>query len=680
MLPSTDSARSSLPTHRQTALGAALLAIATWTAPETAVRAQAESAQRTVGTDTDAASIAGLNGTWIRNDELSDDPIDQLTKAFGGRSRVPNPSVEIAERLSERRRSVKVQADGNRILIENARREHIHLPVDGLPRRYTADRTSAAHFGGGVLEVVTSGTDLPWLWIETYYRSGNRLVHVTELRNLTVPDLNFRTVYDHAEARPGPAGPVEIERLPATEPAAIRIVPPRRRYGEFLSGQVEIQTLVVDPLITAVEFLHDGKPVRQARKPPFKARYRLSDPPREETVEVRAYRDDGARVATDRMVLNHLDPPLAVRITELRPAGSESSPAVSVAARVAVPRTAVLARVEVYRSERLVATFDDRDWGRERQGTHTIRVDALVEDVDPGDFVRVVARLADGREQEDAELLQGAEYSGEIDVQLVQLQILAVDRNGEPVSDLQPGDFEIRENGERRSVENLHVSNDVPLVLGIAIDSSGSMGIVWRRLHTVVRTFMAGALAAGDRAFLVDFDDTIRLLQPLTDDKPLLAARLNRLLVDGGTALNDGLLFSLLQFRSEPGRRALVVVTDGNDEDSRSKAAQVRDFAESMGVPIYFIGVGRSAPPPILVRKLTRRTGGRLFRIHPDLLQSELTAEMERVFDRIDTDLRHQHVLTYYSSLPPGEGIEPEVRILRRGLTLKSVLPLFGPE
>ena len=460
----------------------------------------------------------------------------------------------MAERLSERRRTVRVQADDDRILIENARREHVHLPVDGLGRRYTADRTSAAYFGGGVLEIVTSGTDLPWLWIETYYRSGDRLVHVTELRNLTVPDLNFNTVYDHAEARPAPAGPVEIERMPAAEPSAIRIVPPGRRYGEFLSGQVEIQTLVVDPLITAVEFLHDGKPVKQARKPPFKARYRLSDPPREETVEVRAYRDDGTRVGTDRMVLNRLDPPLAVRITELRPVGSGGSPAVSVAARIAVPRTAVLARVEVYRSERLVTTFDDRDWGRERQGTHMVRVDALVEDVDAGDFVRVVARLADGREQEDAELLQGAEYSGEIDVQLVQLQILAVDRNGEPVSDLQPGDFEIRESGEIRPVENLQVSNDVPLVLGIAIDSSGSMGTVWRRLHTVVRTFMAGALTAGDRAFLVDFDDTIRLLQPLTDDKPLLAARLNRLLVDGGTALNDGLLFSApCSFRQRTG-------------------------------------------------------------------------------------------------------------------------------
>ena len=99
-----------------------------------------------------------------------------------------------------------------------------------------------------------------------------------------------------------------------------------------------------------------------------------------------------------------------------------------------------------------------------------------------------------------------------------------------------------------------------------------------------------------------------------------------------------------------------------------------------MGVPVYFIGVGRSAPPMVLVRRLTRRSGGRFFRIHPDLLQSELTAEMERVFDRINTDLRHQHVLTYYSSLPPGAGIEPEVRSLRRDVTLRSVLPLQGLE
>ncbi|MXW00721.1 MAG: VWA domain-containing protein [Holophagales bacterium] len=668
------------PMRPQTTPGAALLAIAVWTTPEAAVHPQAGSAQGTAGTDSDAASIATLNGTWVRNDELSEDPIDQLTAIVGGRSRITASSLEVAERLSERRRSARIQAESDRILIENARRESIHLPVDGLPRRYTADRTSAAYFGGGVLEVVTSGTDLAWQWIETYYRSGDRLVHVTELRNLTVPDLNFTTVYDHAEARPPPAGPVDAERIRSDEPPAIRIVPPRGSYREFLSGPVGVQALVIDPLIHTVEFLLDGKLVNQARKRPFKARVRLSHPPREETLEVRGYRDGRAHVGTDRIVLNRLHSPFAVQIAALRPLVAGGASAVSVAARVSVPRAAALARVEFYLSDRRLATFEDPDWKEIQREPRTIRVEAPVGDVEPGDFIRVVARLADGREREDAELLQEAEYSGEVDVQLVQLQILAVDRDGEPVGDLQPADFEIHENGERRPVENLHASNDVPLLLGIAIDSSGSMTKVWQRLQTVVRMFMAAALATDDRAFLVDFDDTVRFLQPLTDSKPLLSGRLNRLLVGGGTALNDGLLFSLLHFGREPGRRALVVVTDGNDADSRSKAAQVSDFADWMGVPIYFIAVGWSAPPPILVRKLTRRTGGRLFRIHPGLPRSEVAAEMERVFDRINEDLRHQYVLTYYSKLAQGEAVEPEVRSLRRDVTLRSILPLQGLE
>ena len=148
----------------------------------------------------------------------------------------------------------------------------------------------------------------------------------------------------------------------------------------------------------------------------------------------------------------------------------------------------------------------------------------------------------------------------------------------------------------------------------------------------------------------------------------------------GGTALNDGLLFSLLQFRREPGRRALVVVTDGDDQHSRSRAALVSDFAEWMGVPIYFIAVGWDEPPRGLVRKVSRRTGGRTFRIHPSLPRSALTAETQQVFRRINEDLRHQHILTYYSRLPAGEGVQPEVRSLRKGLALKSVLPLYGIE
>ena len=523
------------------------------------------------------------------------------------------------------------------------------------------------------LEIVTAGANQAWLWIETFYRQGDRLVHLTETQNFSLPDLRFRTVYDHADGLPPPSRPGSAE--PPAETAAIRIVPPRRPYRGLLAGPVDIRTLVIDPLVRSVEFFLDEARVKQARKAPFRARIRLDDPPRPQTLEVRAYRDPGGFAGADRIVLNRLDSPFGVRIAEIRPEGEDYA-ALHVAANVSVPRTAALEQVAFYRGDHPAATFDDLDAAANRGEARTIPVNALIEGMSPGDFVRVTARLADGREMEDAELLQGAEHRAEIDVQLVQLQVLVVDRKGNPAGDLTATDFEVREKGAWRPAENLHVSDDIPLVLGIAIDSSQSMHFVWRQLHDVVRVFFEGALAVDDRAFLVDFDHTVRAVQPLTASRPLLKARLHRLLARGGTALNDGLLFSLLQFRNEPGRRALIVVTDGDDQHSRAKRAQVTEYAERVGVPIYFIALGWSEPRGPLVKRLSRQTGGRLFRIHPGQSRTALGREMRQVFDRISEDLRHQNVLTYYTGQPPGAGVEPEVRTTRTGLRVKSVLPL----
>ncbi|MDE2977505.1 MAG: VWA domain-containing protein [Acidobacteriota bacterium] len=643
--------------------------------PEAAAHPQAPSARVASGADANAVSIAALEGAWVRNRELSEDAMDRLVAAFGAPADVPEPLRDFARSISAQRSGLHIRAGDGRIEIQNAAGEILRVPVDGRARADSRGNRTSAYLAGAALEVVTKGNGWLWLWRDTYYRSGDRLVQTSESQNLIV-DLSFRTVYDYAEGEPPPAGPLGVQETASARQAALRIVPPPRKHREFLSGPVEVQALVLDPLIDTVEFLLDGRRVKQSTKPPFKATIRLGDPPREEALEVRGYRDGSRQLGADRIVLNGLNLPFAVRIADLRPAAGEDASAVRVEARVSVPAGAALAGVDFYRGDDRVAAFDRPDWRKRRDGSRTIGVEAPVGNISPGDFVRVAARLADGREREDAELLQSADYQSEIDVQLVQLQILAVDRDGNPLSDLQPGDFEIRENGERRWVESLHASDDVPLVLGIAMDSSESMRLVWRQLRTVVRRFVATALAADDRAFLVDFDDTVRLLQPLTGDRSLLAVRLNRLLAEGGTAINDGLLFSLLQFRREPGRRALILVTDGDDQHSRTRTAQVTDFAEQAGIPIYFIAVGWAEPPRGLVRKLSRRTGGRLFRVHPSLPPSETASALEHVFARIDGDLRRQHVLTYYSDRPVGAAIEPSVRALRDGLIVKSLLPL----
>ena len=561
---------------RATSLGAALFALAVGAAAAPPSHAQAAPARDAPGPDGAGLSVA-LEGSWVRNEELSDDPVANLADHLVG-GFVSEPQRELAEDLADRRRSLVIKFPRKDVLVRNAAGT-LQLPIDGLTRNFGDGNVITAFLTEDSLEIVTARTNGHWLWIETLYRRGDRLVQVTENQS-SGPDLLFHTVYDHA----------------------------------------------------------DGT----------------------QTLEIRAYSDPGRLAGADRIVLNRLDSPFGVRIAEIRSAGPAGHSALHVAANVSVPRTAALQRVAFYRSDHPVGTFDDLDPAANRGEARTIPVDTLIEGISPGDFVRVTAQLTDGREMEDAELLQGAEHRSEIDVQLVQLQILVVDREGNPVGDLTPEDFEISENGVWRPAENLHVSEDVPLVLGIALDSSTSMHFVWRQLHKVVRAFFEGALAADDRAFLVDFDDTIRLLQPPTGNTPTLARRLDRLVPQGGTALNDGILFSLLQYRREPGRRALVVVTDGIDIDSRSLPEQAATFAERSGIPIYFIDLGRD--------RIT--LPGRIDGESAGAPQTRAARE----------DLRHQYVLTYYSGRPPGAAIEPEVTTTRKDLEVRNVLPLYASD
>ena len=449
-----------------------------------------------------------------------------------------------------------------------------------------------------------------------------------------------------------------------------------------------------------MEFFLDGRRRRRVRKPPFRTYLNLAQPPREQTLEVRAHSVRGAFVGRDRIVLNHVDPPFGVRITTVtpqEPAGSTSL----VAATVAVPRGAVLQRVDFYRNEQLVETVNEFAQYGAAGGFRRVSASLPAHDLSPQDYVRVTASLADGRELEDAQLLEGVTFKGEIDVQLVHLQVLVVDAEGAPVGRLTAADFLITEDGERKAVEEVQQAGEVPLLLGMAIDSSASMKPVWSQLKSVSGAFLETSLAAEDRAFLVDFDESIRLLQPLTSNAPALRSRLERLVPNGGTALNDGILFSLVQYENEPGRRALIVVTDGMDIDSRSEPEQAAAFAERTGIPIYFIDLGRDrialangGPPDgetagtaltrtarssdhvLRMRQQAQRSGGRLFGIDTKLPPPDFLGEVREVFDQIRQDLRRQHVLAYYSNRPVGAAIDPDVQTLRDGLTVKSVLPL----
>jgi VWFA-related protein len=683
----------------------AVIAVAVCCADERPVDAQDGRIRQANVVDT-SVPPGNLLGPWMRNPALSEDAIEKVASVWPSPDEVPRVLRELTEGLEDRLATVLVKVSSDGFGVMNGRGEYRSFePELGRRTQPYATLTDA----GFRIETRISG----WIWTDDFSRQDDVLVRTTSLlrsERVLHPRvdqvirsfatiLELRTVYDPAGSEHPSAAPTVGTASSAAPASVIRILPPEREYRELLSGSVEVRTLVTHPAIRTVEFLLDGTPRQRKRRRPFKARVVLADPPREQTLEVRAFDAEGRFAATDRITLNRIDTPFGVRITALRGEEAKASPAVRVAAYVSVPRSATLQKVDFYRGENLVATLDDFGPGNGTGDADQVPVEALIEKVSASDFIRVTARLANGREREDAALIQGADYQDEIDVQLVQLQVLVVDERGNPVSGLRRDDFEIRENGARLAVEALHTATDVPLVLGFAIDSSESMLPIWRQLKYVAARFLDDTLTPRDMAFLVDFDRAVRLLQPLTGNKALLERWLDRVTPWGGTALNDGLLFSLLQYGSQPGRRALVMVTDGADLHSRQRPEDPADFARRLGLPIYFVEMdnpitqltngadgqpmtSRSGHPRAgrRIRRISQETGGRHFHIDPLAEDPPWTERIAQAFDQIEEDLRHQQVLTYYSSQPRGAAIRPEVRITRRGLKLRSAVPLEAIE
>lgn len=635
--------------------------------------------------------LAPLLGPWMRNEALSEDPLLKTERTWPGPDATAVLMLKLAEQAAAQLDTVSVRIMENSLVLLDDRGDVARYPLDG--------RFQGRGVSGRVVRSVDSVTietiGADWQRIETFYRDGDRLVLINELRDRRRRSAEFRTIYE----RPGRL--LSTDPLPGegavTEGAAIRLVPPQRGRSELLGGKVEVQTLIIDPLIVAVEFFVDGRLAGRTRKPPFSTRLQLAVPPREQTLEVRAWNTMGVFAGSDRMTLNQTNTPFGVRITRIRGNPTDSFDSARVEAAISVPRTATLQRVDFHRGQERVRTV--RDFGDQAAAglARTVIVEAEMEYGPADGFVRVTATLADGRSMEDAEILQGADYRSEIDVQLVQLQLLVTDRKGNPVSGLAPDDFEIREGGRRYRPEALLSARDVPLVLGLAIDSSDSMLRAWSEVREVAANFLDVTLAPDDRAFLVDFDDTVSLRQPLTDDKARLILSIDRLIPFGGTAINDGILFSLLQYGREPGRRALVVVTDGADEHSRSRPEQSANYAARLGLPIYFIeldptlagtetkdGWGVTDVSGALRRKkarkrlerISRETGGRLFHVPLTSDDPAWAEQIKRVFARIEEDLLSQQVLTYYSDRPLGTATEPRVRVTRRGLKLQSAVPL----
>ncbi len=141
-------------------------------------------------------------------------------------------------------------------------------------------------------------------------------------------------------------------------------------------------------------------------------------------------------------------------------------------------------------------------------------------------------------------------------------------------------------------------------------------------------------------------------------------------MAEGETTLYDSLAFSLYYFGGLSGKRALVVLTDGRDSQSRFDQAEVIEFAQRLGVAVYPIGVdagSRDFESESGLRRLASATGGSAFFIRK-------ARELDSVYERIEAELRSQYLLGYQStSTTPGAFRRVAVEVAAQGLTVHTI-------
>src|ERR1035441_2775025 len=268
----------------------------------------------------------------------------------------------------------------------------------------------------------------------------------------------------------------------------------------------------------------------------------------------------------------------------------------------------------------------------------------------------------------------------------VNVLFIATDRHGKFVRNLNQADFNIfDDNKPVESVLNFHRETDLPIELGLLVDVSGSVQGRFGFEKDAATGFLQHIIRPGyDRAFVVGFNKESRLTQDFTDQVPLLAAGVQRLKNGGGTALYDAIYKAckekLLREQSDrPIRKAIVILSDGEDNQSEHTAAQAIEMAQRAEVIIYAISTddsGLVVPPGAKVlADLPSAPGGRAF--FPYKMK-----DITRSFAAIEDELRSQYAVSYKPSDFDADGRYRSIEItaLKKDLQVRARRGYFAPK
>ena len=287
-----------------------------------------------------------------------------------------------------------------------------------------------------------------------------------------------------------------------------------------------------------------------------------------------------------------------------------------------------------------------------------------------------------------------------VEVDVVNIYCTVKNSKGGLVTDLEAGDFELREDGKKQEVRYFARETDRPLTLALLIDTSGSQRQVLPAEKEAASQFLRQVLRPSDLAALITLDVNVDLLQDFTPEADRLQAALQRARINApgnpvnpgpfpqrqvGTRLFDAIyLASKEKLGAEVGRKAIILVSDGEDFGSTVNEKQAIEAAHRAEVMIYAIGIadpvvylqalGRPYQGSGVLKKLAEETGGRA--IFPDNIE-----ELRKAFDEIAAELRSQYSLGYTPANRARDGRfrKVEVKAKRSGLKIQARRGYYAP-
>jgi Ca-activated chloride channel homolog len=267
----------------------------------------------------------------------------------------------------------------------------------------------------------------------------------------------------------------------------------------------------------------------------------------------------------------------------------------------------------------------------------------------------------------------------------VNVLFIATDKHGKFVRDLNQSDFSILDDHKPpQSILNFHRETDLPLHMGLLIDVSGSVHSRFNFEQDAAVSFLQHSVRAGfDKAFVVGFNQQSQLAQDFTDNVQLLSDGVHRLQDGGGTALYDAIYRAckdkFLKDRPDhPTRKAIVVVSDGEDNQSEYSRAQAIEMAQRAEVIIYAISTDDSGlilRGDRVLEQLAAATGGRAF--FPFKMK-----DITHSFAAIEDELRSQYVVSYKPADFDADGRYRSIEIsaLKKDLQVRARKGYFAPQ